>query len=537
MPGGFSYRFVRAGTHLRAMGRSSESYETWSREQLIARLKELESHGRPSTASTSHRRPSPTRQQKPFNFAAHPRRKIALKFSYNGSEYGGLEYQKTPTRLPTVEGVLFDALVHTRLVDPSGGFEGCGWEKCGRTDKGVSAAGQVVSFWVRSALPQNVGAARDVPLDQSSAGTSTDGKEALTTEDDSQEMDGESDLMGDWDEAPSNAARPPAKPPTELPYVSSLNQVLPPTIRVIAWSPVSDKFSARFSCKFRHYKYFFNAHGLDIAAMKDAAHRLVGEHDFRNLCKLDAGKQLTSFTRKILSVDISPAESAAVEGIYVFNLKGTAFLYNQVRHIMAVLFLVGTGLEHPSVVSALLNADPQNLVQPLPGEGPYEVVSCKPEYQMADPLPLMLWECGFDESDVRWRTDGIEEEEPRSGSDAVFTQRALSSNLYHLSQALYERSTIRSVMDAYYLKAAAQFHAPPPSYFPVGHPDSVPIPKGAVVSAPLGAGTYRRGANYVPLLRRPRLDPVEVANERWRVGKGARRLERKATEAADNGDE
>lgn len=524
------------------MKRSPEFYDSWTKEQLIARLKELESHSRSPTASARHKQSS-IGQQKSFDFSAHPRRKIALKFSYNGSEYGGLEYQKTPTRLPTVEGVLFDALVHTRLIDPNGGFEGCGWEKCGRTDKGVSAAGQVVSFWIRSALPQTTEAAQDelpdvdnrleVPPSEASPES---GGVSPSLENNRLRSDDGPELMGDWDEAPSNAARPPAKPSMELPYVSSLNQVLPPTIRIIAWSPVSEDFSARFSCKYRHYKYFFNANGLDIASMRAAAQRLVGEHDFRNLCKIDAGKQLTSFTRKILSVSISPAESAAGESIYVFDLKGTAFLYNQVRHIMAVLFLVGTGLEHPSVVSSLLNVDPENLTQPLPSEGPYEVVSSKPEYQMADPLPLMLWECGFGEEDVRWRTDGIEEE-TGSGSRSILTQRALSSNLYHVAQSLYERSTIRSVMDAYYLKAAAQFHFPPPQYFPIGHFDSVPIPIGAVISAPLGAGTYRRVSNYAPLLKRVRLDPVEVANERWRVGKGARRLERKAAAAVDDGNE
>ncbi|KAM6493165.1 hypothetical protein JOM56_011299, partial [Amanita muscaria] len=59
-------------------------------------------------------------------------------------------------------------------------------------------------------------------------------------------------------------------------YVSILNRLLPCTIRVLAWSPVSPNFSARFSCQYRHCKYFL----LDIDL---AASRLIGEHGFRNL--------------------------------------------------------------------------------------------------------------------------------------------------------------------------------------------------------------------------------------------------------------
>jgi tRNA pseudouridine38/39 synthase len=44
---------------------------------------------------------------------------------------------------------------------------------------------------------------------------------------------------------------------------------------------------------------------------------------------------------------------------------------------------------------------------------------------------------------------------------------------------------------------------------------------------PLGGGTERRTAQYVPLLKRTRLDTVEAMNERWRTGKGGRRELRK----------
>jgi len=121
-------------------------YHNWTREDLIARLHQLESDPAPKHSKKDQAPPEP------FSFSSHPRRKIALKFCYAGSDYNGLAFQKDYTPLPTVEGVLFDALARTRLIDPDKGFEGCQWDRCGRTDRGVSAAGQVISLWVRSAI-------------------------------------------------------------------------------------------------------------------------------------------------------------------------------------------------------------------------------------------------------------------------------------------------------------------------------------------------------------------------------------------------
>ncbi|KDQ23837.1 hypothetical protein PLEOSDRAFT_1048811 [Pleurotus ostreatus PC15] len=425
------------------MTNSPSSYENWTREELIARLAQLDDSPKLNTATAASSKKIP---DKPFSFASYSRRKIALKFCYSGWEYNGLAHQLGPTPLPTVEGTLFDALAHARLIDSSAGFEGCGFERCGRTDKGVSAAGQVVSLWT------------------------------------------------------SNTSIAPVADTPELRYVSILNRVLPPTIRVLAWSPVQDDFSARFNCRYRHYKYFFSPTGLDLSLMREGASRLVGEHDFRNLCKLDPAKQITSFKRRIIRADISPVR----DGMYVFDLVGTAFLYHQVRHIMAILFLVGTGIECPSVVTALLNVasgaetDPSLL----------EVVDRKPEYQMADGLPLMLWDCGYSENDVQWQTDS-------------------EANLYHELDAILARSTVHNVLDSHFLEAAAQYHPPPPQPFPLST-TGVDISSGSeAFNIPLGGGTSKRVVTYVPLLERKRLESVEVVNERWRIGKGMRREERR----------
>ncbi|EJF59244.1 tRNA pseudouridine synthase [Dichomitus squalens LYAD-421 SS1] len=516
MPGGFSYRLLRPYARFTRM----EPYKNWSREELIARLQHLDPH---------HDRPRPQQQPqgKPFDFNAYPKRKIALKFTYNGIHYGGMEFQRDPA-LPTVEGVLFDALVHTKLVDRDGGLEGCDWQRCGRTDKGVSAGGQVVSLWVRSNLGSKTAA--EIEEDVANAEPSTTTEQLPTSAEDAEGpgLEGDFGLMGDLaDEGPTNGsmhAQPPPQAELEFPYVFALNHILPPTIRVLAWSPVADDFSARFSCRWRHYKYFFSPSGLDLAAMQDAASRLLGEHDFRNLCKIDASKQITVFTRRILHASIDRADKGE---LYVFNLRGNAFLYNMVRHIMAILFLVGSGLERPSIMSALLNADP---ARPLPpfreGEDVPPLVTGKPDYQIADPLPLMLWECGYDEGVLDWR---IDRSSSRGGDSAKSPLRGMI--------CAYERASVTTALEAHFLKAAEAHHKPPQQYFPVGAPGVEPLPPGAMMSVPLGGGMVKRAGVYVPLLQRKRMLTPDEVNERYRLGRGAKKLERKAASAAGDLDE
>ncbi|KAH9171816.1 pseudouridine synthase [Lactarius sanguifluus] len=452
----------------------ADDYETWTREELVARLNELT--GSPNTLQTTTPTPTPplpatstptkdSESKRKFDFSAYPTRKIALKFSYAGAGYGGLAWQAMPTPLPTVEGVLFAALAKARLVDPNGGLEGCGWESL--------AAGQVVSLYVRSS---NTRSAKP-------SGDATDG--ALNDNDD--------------------AHTPPTVPERDIRYLHTLNAILPPSIRV------ASSFSARFSCRTRHYKYFFSAQSLDVDAMRDGAARLVGEHDFRNLCKLDPAKQLTSFRRRILRADISHIGGST--HMHVLDLVGSAFLYNQVRHIMAVLLLIGARLEVPGVISALLNADP---AAPPPavleGEPPLPCVTCKPEYQMADALPLVLWDCTYAAEDVQWRADD-------AGSDGG------SVGLYSQLVGLAERAQVEATLAGHFLAAAAPLHEPAARGTGSMLTREADGKERGPWDVPLGGGTTRREGNYVPLLNRKRLDNVEVVNERWRT----RRKEKEAT--------
>ncbi|KZS95394.1 tRNA pseudouridine synthase [Sistotremastrum niveocremeum HHB9708] len=482
------------------MAATPPAYHDWSREDLINRILVLEGRARPTPPSPALKKP-PKRPVKAFDFSMQPRRKIALKFCYAGEHYNGLAIQSDPTPLPTVEAVIFDALSETRLVDRGAGMDGCGWSRCGRTDRGVSAAGQVISLHVRSALgpPRKIVKSEPTPeLDLSLLGDDIDPSNEIPPPPQVEDPPSPHFIT------PATSPDLPSRP--ELNYVDMLNRVLPSTIRILAWSPVSDSFDARFSCAFRHYKYFFVPSGLDIDAMRDATQRLLGEHDFRNLCKLDPSKQITNFRRVISRAEISSVSS----DMMVFDLIGTAFLYNQVRHIMAVLFLIGGGLESPSVMSSLLNADPSHPISALKTDEAIEIVATKPVYQMADGLPLVLWDCGYRPEDVDWQTP-LSSAEPRSDTEGLLLPTIL---LQHL-ESTRQRSLIKSTLDEYFLKAALSYH---PGSVTLAR-GSAAVHNGQVLNIPIGGGEYRRTGAYVPLLKRERNEPIEETNERWRLAK------------------
>lgn len=96
--------------------------------------------------------------------------------------------------------------------------------------------------------------------------------------------------------------------------------------------------------------------------MNEACAYLVGEHDFRNFCKMNV-EAVKSHIRIIHEAFIRPASqfpdgdasSDSPFCLYEFNVVGTAFLWHQVRNMIAILFLVGQGHESPAVCIELLS--------------------------------------------------------------------------------------------------------------------------------------------------------------------------------------
>lgn len=84
--------------------------------------------------------------------------------------------------------------------------------------------------------------------------------------------------------------------------------------------------------------------------MNEAATLLIGDHDFRNLCKMDMA-HVSNFRREIYEAKISIVSGSGDETICMLQIQGVAFLWHMVRCIMAILFLVGEKKEAPDIVT------------------------------------------------------------------------------------------------------------------------------------------------------------------------------------------
>ena len=507
--------------------------------------------------------------ERDFDPTKYSTRLIALKFAYLGKNYNGFEYHSgNPTPFPTIEEELWMALNKARLIFPEVArssqpsevnWDGTEYSKCGRTDKGVSAFGQVIGIRVRSNRPLRRRKTDEV-LGEQKRGRS-ELKEKM-----------EKAVENGFDTVPhpeeADTLSPPLSPrirldkglepepfnledldheeevefdaiSDEIPYASLLNRLLPSDIRILAWcpSPPSD-FSARFSCRERRYRYFFTQPAfspiphslesdadarevkngwLDIAAMREAARMYEGVHDFRNFCKVDGGKQITNFERRITYSNIEELDDQSpvleyVNGtdfifagskdgtpkIYTFTLHGSAFLWHQVRYMVAVLFLIGQGLEKPSVVAELLDVE----------KNPR-----RPTYEMATDTPLVLWDCIFSREDDPERKDAMQWLYLGDGpgnADAKFGPGGLMDSLWSTWR---ERKT--DEMLAGTLMGLVTSQGERSSKLNVGE---VKAQKSQKVFD--GGNTPRLQGIYVPLMKKPLLESPDIINEKYALRKG-----------------
>ena len=379
-------------------------------------------------------------------------RHVALQFSYDGTDYSGFAENIGKEYDNSVEKTLFAALTKTRLLvcpdqhgmllvdnnnddnnkgDKKGESDGvCEGDKrhpgetrggeakkphhdisarsasrysrCGRTDKGVHAHGQVVALYLKSAFPlaaQHLAAEEEAPsgklLEEGDLPkNSLDGLECMVPPKKTKQQ-----------QSQTNSAIMQRKTITECDYTRILNNILPPSIRILGWCPVSTQFSARFSCSQRTYRYFFPRRNLDLRSMAQALGYMMGNHDFRNLCKMNC-EQVYNFERvlisgkvvssqgvysvcrevdgidEIMDVDVSGSPTAveSPHDICHVQIVGQAFLWHQIRCIMSLLFMIGRKLEPPTVIQQLFDI---------------EANPAKPAYEMASDTALVLHDCKF----------------------------------------------------------------------------------------------------------------------------------------------
>ncbi|KAK8190601.1 pseudouridine synthase [Phyllosticta capitalensis] len=551
-------RLARVSELEQKLAQKNATYSAADSPNVVAAAAATAPSVAPLNPQVLQKKPKPP--PKPFDPSRYSTRLIAIKFAYLGGNYYGFEHHANSAKpLPTIEEEMWKALKKTRLIFPTPkegvsdgdvNWDGCDYSKCGRTDRGVSAFGQVIAIRVRSSQPKPKPKQPNVE----------DGQGVDTAGEGVEEEEPSFDDIRD-----------------ELPYTRMLNSVLPPDIRVLAWCPnPGANFSARFNCKERRYKYFFTnpAFGpmfgsagvfdgsngrkmregwLDIEAMKEAASYLVGSHDFRNLCKVDPAKQITNFTRRIFHASIekwtpgsglakytnSPAlqpsglsddereevtglsndsVDANGPGVFVFNVHGSAFLWHQVRHLIAVLFLVGQGLEKPTIVKELLDV---------------ETNPTKPKYEMAADAPLVLWDCLFPNLEEGKESDHAEESRPDSlnwiyvGDDRIATPNG-SKNASGLGEKFGKKGVIEDLWQVWHSRRidevlagslldliASQGPQPPAESL-----DEAPAKLTRSDRVYDGSDGARLVGKYVPVMKKERMEPVEVINSRYLARKG-----------------
>ena len=168
-------------------------------------------------------------------------------------------------------------------------------------------------------------------------------------------------------------------PPKNL--VRALNARLPADIRVLKSSFAREDFDARLSATGKEYRYqlyqadilppelarywAFSHRPLDVEAMREAAARFVGTHDFLSFAA-NPHRELASTVRTIFSFDVVKRGPRIV-----FTVRGDGFLYKQVRSMVGFLIAVGKGNEQPSAVSDLLENHPPRTarVETAPPQG------------------------------------------------------------------------------------------------------------------------------------------------------------------------
>ena len=142
------------------------------------------------------------------------------------------------------------------------------------------------------------------------------------------------------------------------------NGRLPPDIRIRSCREVGPDFHARFSALRKEYRYYvwntrllpptkrlYNAHivrPLDVEAMREAARRFVGEHDFAAFTA-NPNRPVASTVRTIYAFEVSKRGSQIC-----FRVQGNGFLYKMVRSLVGFLLRVGAGQEPPEAVDVLL---------------------------------------------------------------------------------------------------------------------------------------------------------------------------------------
>ena len=226
-------------------------------------------------------------------------RNLKLILSYDGAEFSGWQVQPDAT---TVQGTLASAIgrVTGEKVLPQGS---------GRTDAGVHALAQVMTFVTESSVPTE------------------------------------------------NLLR-------------ALNDILPAAVRVLEVSEAPADFHARHSARAKTYRYriyrgsicppfmaryvWHYPYKLEEEKMARAAGLVVGEHDFTSFAAVDPERGREAPVSNVRKIFSSSWECHGEELVY--TVRGSGFLHHMVRNLVGTFILVGKETLQVEDVTRILEA-------------------------------------------------------------------------------------------------------------------------------------------------------------------------------------
>lgn len=227
-------------------------------------------------------------------------RNLKVILSYDGAEFFGWQVQPDAT---TVQGTLASAIgrITGEKVLPQGS---------GRTDRGVHALAQVMTFVTESAIP--------------------DGN-----------------------------------------FLRALNDILPASVRVLKVEETAAGFHARYSAKAKTYRYrifreaicppflaryvWHYPYPLAEDRMERSAPLVVGEHDFTSFAAVDPERGREDARGSNVRTIFSSAWERSGEEL-VYTVRGSGFLHHMVRNLVGTFILAGKGTLQVDDVTRILGA-------------------------------------------------------------------------------------------------------------------------------------------------------------------------------------
>ncbi|XP_058850565.1 pseudouridylate synthase 1 homolog isoform X1 [Acipenser ruthenus] len=233
-----------------------------------------------------------------------PKRKVVLLMAYSGKGYHGMQRNVGSSQFKTIEDDLVHALVKSGCIPENHGTEmkKMSFQRCARTDKGVSAAGQVVSLklW----------------------------------------------LIDD--------------------VMEKINGQLPAQIRILGLKRVTGGFNSKNKCDARTYSYMLPtfAFAHKDSNKQDQGYRLnketqeranvlfscyKGTHNFHNFTSQKAARD-PSAKRYIMEMYLEEPFTRQGMEFAVIKVKGQSFMMHQIRKMIGLVIAVLKGYTADSII-------------------------------------------------------------------------------------------------------------------------------------------------------------------------------------------